>query len=66
MMPFSTSKCVISGDRTLLNDGGDDADQLPVMQHALMRIWEKWQNNSHGSLDLEHYNSWFAQMGRYF
>jgi tetratricopeptide (TPR) repeat protein len=24
----------------LLNDGGDDIDQLPVLQHCLLRIWE--------------------------
>jgi energy-coupling factor transporter ATP-binding protein EcfA2 len=27
----------------LLNEVGDKSDQLPVMQHALMRTWEKWQ-----------------------
>src|SRR3954468_16145124 len=26
----------------LLNDVGDDPDQLPVLQHALMRTWEAW------------------------
>jgi WD40 repeat protein len=26
----------------LLNDVGDDPDQLPVLQHALMRTWENW------------------------
>jgi hypothetical protein len=26
----------------LLNDVGDDPDQLPVLQHALMRTWEEW------------------------
>src|SRR5256885_86820 len=26
----------------LLNDVGDDPDQLPVLQHALMRMWETW------------------------
>jgi WD40 repeat protein len=26
----------------LLNDVGDDSDQLPVLQHALMRMWEVW------------------------
>jgi tetratricopeptide (TPR) repeat protein len=30
----------------LLNDLGDDQDQLPVLQHALMRTWEHWQQNS--------------------
>ena len=27
------------------NDVGDESDQLPVMQHALMRTWEKWKHN---------------------
>ncbi len=26
----------------LLNDVGDDPDQLPVLQHALMRTWDAW------------------------
>ena len=26
----------------LLNDVGDDPDQLPVLQHALMRMWDAW------------------------
>jgi len=33
----------------LLNDVGDDPDQLPVLQHALMRMWEKW--SSSGDID---------------
>ncbi len=27
----------------LLNDAGDNPDQLPVLQHVLMRTWEEWQ-----------------------
>ena len=27
----------------LLNDFGDDMNQLPVLQHALMRTWDHWQ-----------------------
>jgi WD40 repeat protein len=30
----------------LLNEVGDDPDQLPVLQHALMRTWNHW--SSHG------------------
>jgi tetratricopeptide (TPR) repeat protein len=26
----------------LLNDLGDDHDQLPVLQHSLMRSWDRW------------------------
>jgi len=28
---------------TLLTDIGDQTDQLPVLQHALMRTWSYWQ-----------------------
>ena len=27
----------------LLNDIGDDPDQLPVLQHLLMRVWDEWK-----------------------
>jgi tetratricopeptide (TPR) repeat protein len=41
----------------LLNDIGDDHDQLPVLQHALMRSWDCWV--AHGApdaaLDVEDY-----------
>src|SRR6516162_4087395 len=30
----------------LLNEVGDDADQLPVLQHALMRMWDVWSAGS--------------------
>ena len=29
----------------LLNDVGDDMDQLPVLQHALMRAWDHWAHH---------------------
>jgi energy-coupling factor transporter ATP-binding protein EcfA2 len=29
----------------VVNDLGDDQDQLPVMQHALLRTWERWQSD---------------------
>jgi tetratricopeptide (TPR) repeat protein/energy-coupling factor transporter ATP-binding protein EcfA2 len=32
----------------LLNDVGDDQDQLPVLQHALMRTWDEWQTRAAG------------------
>ncbi len=41
----------------LLNDVGDNSDQLPIMQHALMRIWENWRQNPDGPLDLPHYEA---------
>ncbi|MEP5611564.1 MAG: High-affnity carbon uptake protein Hat/HatR, partial [Cyclobacteriaceae bacterium] len=43
----------------LLNDVGDSPDQLPILQHALMRTWAYWTDNRKvGELiDLRHYNS---------
>ncbi|MBX9853865.1 MAG: hypothetical protein K2X86_19150 [Cytophagaceae bacterium] len=43
----------------LLNDLGDNPDQLPILQHALMRTWNFWeQNHEEGEvLDLHHYES---------
>ena len=42
----------------LLNDIGDDPDQLPILQHALMRMWDYWLNNANReqALDLDHYD----------
>lgn len=43
----------------LLNEAGEDPDQLPVLQHALMRTWEFWKRE-HGSLepiDFRHYEA---------
>jgi WD40 repeat protein len=31
----------------LLNDIGDNQDQLPILQHALMRGWDEWKSKSH-------------------
>jgi hypothetical protein len=41
----------------LLNDVGEEADQLPVMQHALMRTWEDWERTREGPIDLANYES---------
>jgi WD40 repeat protein len=30
----------------LLNDMGDNPDQLPILQHAMMRTWDYWLRNS--------------------
>jgi tetratricopeptide (TPR) repeat protein/energy-coupling factor transporter ATP-binding protein EcfA2 len=41
----------------VLNDVGDDPDQLPILQHALMRAWDYWK--THGGdqrpIDIEDY-----------
>lgn len=41
----------------LLNDVGDNPDQLPLLQHALMRTWDLWaQRPDRGSvIELEDY-----------
>lgn len=40
----------------LLNDLGQQDDQLPCLQHALMRTWELWrQSGESEALDLEDY-----------
>ncbi len=43
----------------LLNDAGDNPDQLPILQHALMRTWGYWVSyrKEDQPIDLEHYNA---------
>jgi tetratricopeptide (TPR) repeat protein/energy-coupling factor transporter ATP-binding protein EcfA2 len=43
----------------LLNDVGDNQDQLPILQHALMRTWDYWltDRKDHEPLDFRHYNA---------
>ena len=42
----------------LVNDVGDNPDQLSILQHALNRTWALWQNEgSKGPLDLTHYEA---------
>jgi hypothetical protein len=43
----------------LLNDVGDDPDQLPILQHALMRTWERWEEDAKPGdpLDLAQYEA---------
>ena len=44
----------------LLNDMGDRPDQLPVLQHALMRSWDYWvknRKNSEDTIDFIHYEA---------
>ena len=41
----------------LVNDVGDNPDQLSILQHALNRTWARWQNqrNAEGPISLELY-----------
>jgi hypothetical protein len=43
----------------LLNDVGDSPDQLPIMQHALMRTWDRWAaaGAREAPLDTPHYEA---------
>jgi len=45
--------------KRLLADVGDHQDQLPILQHALMRTWDYWVDNREENepLDLRHYNA---------
>ena len=45
--------------RRLLNDLGDNQDQLPVLQHALQRTWDYWaQHHQPGeSIDIDAYEA---------
>jgi WD40 repeat protein len=39
------------------NDVGDKLDQLPVMQHAMMRTWENWGAREDGPVDVPDYEA---------
>lgn len=44
----------------LLNDLGDNPDQLPILQHALMRTWSYWsrfRDFEDEPVDLKHYEA---------
>jgi WD40 repeat protein len=43
----------------LVNDVGDNPDQLSILQHALNRTWARWQNEGcgEGPIDLPHYEA---------
>ncbi|MBL7871126.1 MAG: High-affnity carbon uptake protein Hat/HatR [Cyclobacteriaceae bacterium] len=45
--------------KRLLSDIGDNQDQLPILQHALMRTWDYWIANreGHEPMDIRHYNA---------
>lgn len=45
--------------RRLLNEIGDNQDQLPILQHALMRTWDYWleYRQDKEPIDIRHYNA---------
>ncbi len=50
----------------LLNDLGDNPDQLPILQHALMRTWSYWsayRDYADEPVDLKHYEAIGTDVG---
>lgn len=45
--------------KRLLSDIGDNQDQLPILQHSLMRTWDYWVSNREPGepMDIRHYNA---------
>jgi hypothetical protein len=45
--------------KRLLSDLGDNQDQLPILQHAMMRTWDYWIANRESGepIDIRHYNA---------
>ncbi len=45
--------------KRLLSDMGNNQDQLPILQHALMRSWDHWvENHEPGEpIDIRHYDA---------
>lgn len=45
--------------KRLLADLGDNQDQLPILQHAMMRTWDYWITNREPGepIDIRHYNA---------
>ena len=43
----------------LLNDFGDEYDQLPILQHAMMRTWDHWQERlpAAEAIDIDDYEA---------
>lgn len=57
--PISVGGGVIDSTlvQQLLNDLGDKSDQLPILQHALMRTWEYWlaHRDVNEEINIRHY-----------
>ena len=59
--PVGVKRCKITEPlvNRLMNDVGDNPDQLPILQHALMRTWDYWvMHRRNGEpIGLEHYEA---------
>jgi WD40 repeat protein len=56
--PLGSTRIESSLVQRILNDAGDEPEQLPVLQHALMRTWRQWRNtapNEERGITLEDY-----------
>ncbi len=42
--PLGRARISSSLVERILNDAGDEPDQLPILQHALMRTWARWNS----------------------
>lgn len=45
------------GEEPIGKEGEWTGDQMPIMQHALMRTWNQWEKRRSGPIDLEHYEA---------
>lgn len=59
--PVGVKRCKITEPlvNRLMNDVGDNPDQLPILQHALMRTWDHWAAHRRNGepIGLEHYEA---------
>jgi uncharacterized RDD family membrane protein YckC len=59
--PIGVAECTISSAllTRLVNDVGDNPDQLSILQHALRRTWAHWHGEGHGQgpVSLKHYEA---------
>jgi hypothetical protein len=59
--PVGVKRCKITEPlvNRLMNDVGDNPDQLPILQHALMRTWDYWAVHRRNGepISLEHYEA---------
>jgi len=59
--PVGVKRCKITEPlvNRLMNDVGDNPDQLPILQHALMRTWNYWAVHQRNGepISLEHYEA---------
>ncbi len=61
-----TGPCQVGGGeiaprliQQVLNDLGDNPDQLPILQHSLMRTWDYWSRHRDRDepMDIKHYDA---------